>query len=92
MEFNVPQEKTERLVQICKSLGAEEYISGPAAKSYLNEDLFRDNGIEVRWADYSNYPEYRQPHPPFEHSVSIIDLLFNEGPEAQHFLKDRVWI
>lgn len=91
MEFDSPQEKTERLVHICKSVGANEYISGTAAKDYLEEGLFKQNNIKVSWTDYSTYPEYKQIHPPFEHGVSIIDLLFNEGPDAHHFLKDKIW-
>ncbi len=37
--------------------------------------------------DYSRYPEYAQLFPPFEHAVSIIDLIFNEGPNAPEFMK-----
>lgn len=91
MEFNAPEEKTERLVHICKTLQADQYISGPAAKAYLNVDLFASNGIQVQWADYSGYPEYKQLYPPFEHGVSIIDLLFNEGTQIKHFLKEPIW-
>jgi len=89
-EFETSLEKTERLFQICKELQADVYVSGPAAKSYLDVDFFRKNRIDVAWADYSNYPEYNQPYPPFEHGVSIIDLLFHEGPNAIHFLKDTL--
>lgn len=91
MEFEPPQEKSERLLHICKSLQATEYISGLAAKDYLNEVLFNENGIQVRWTDYSNYPQYNQLHPPFEHGVSILDLMFNEGTQIQHFLKEKIW-
>jgi hypothetical protein len=91
MEFDAPKGKTDRLLHICKVLGASEYISGVAAKDYLVESLFTENNIAVKWADYSNYPVYRQLHGPFEHSVSIIDLLFNEGPDAHRFLKDKLW-
>jgi hypothetical protein len=89
-EFDTPRDKTERLFQICKQLKADAYLSGPAAKSYLDVDFFRKNNIDVVWADYSNYPEYNQPYPPFEHHVSVIDLLFHEGPNAINFLKDSL--
>jgi hypothetical protein len=92
MEFDSPPGKTARLVNICKMLKADEYISGIAAKDYLEESLFNDQNITVRWADYSNYPSYRQLYGSFEHGVSIIDLLFNEGPDAYRFLKDKIWI
>lgn len=79
--------KTERLVALCQQAGATEYVSGPAAKSYLDETLFVSAGIRVQWMDYADYPEYHQLFPPFEHAVSVIDLLFNEGPNAWRYMK-----
>lgn len=86
-DFETPSDKTNRLVYICKCLNADEYISGPAAKTYLNEDEFRKNHIQVRWANYDGYKEYPQLYPPFEHGVTILDLLFNQGESAKDFLK-----
>ncbi|MDQ7785792.1 MAG: WbqC family protein [Desulfomonilaceae bacterium] len=79
--------RTERLVSICKQAGATEYVTGPSAKAYLEEDLFEQEGIRVHHMDFSGYPEYEQVHPPFEHAVSIVDLLFNEGPRARRYMK-----
>jgi WbqC-like protein family len=79
--------KTERLVSLCRQAGATTYISGPAARDYLEEALFARENIGVQYIDYSSYPEYRQLSPPFEHRVSIIDLIFNEGPEATNYMK-----
>jgi hypothetical protein len=79
--------KTERLVYLCRQAGAAEYISGPAAKNYIVPGLFEQYSIRLTWMDYSGYPEYRQLYPPFEHAVSIIDLLFSEGPEAAKYMK-----
>jgi hypothetical protein len=79
--------KTERLVSLCRQAGATTYISGPAARDYLDEALFARENIRVQYIDYSSYPEYRQLSPPFEHRVSIIDLIFNEGPEAPNYMK-----
>ncbi len=85
--FHPKGEKSEKLLDICKKTEAAEYLSGPAAKDYLDTSLFLKNNIKVSWMDYSNYPEYNQLFPPFEHGVSIIDLIFNEGPNAYKFLK-----
>jgi len=76
-----------KLVTLCKQAGADAYLSGPAAKDYMDEELFKQEGISVEWMDYSSYPEYRQLYPPFEHGVSIIDLIFNEGENAKEFMK-----
>ena len=80
---------SERLLAICRALGATEYVSGPAARDYLDVGLFEREGIRVTWMDYAGYPEYRQLHPPFEHGVTILDLLFNEGSEAPRYMKMR---
>ena len=85
-EYNLSEGQTERLIEICKNLNASTYISGSAAKNYINEDLFKNEGIELVWMDYSGYPEYEQLYPPFEHAVSIIDLIFNEGPNSVKFM------
>jgi len=61
-EFNLLEEKTERLVDICKKRGATDYYSGPAAKAYMNEELFEKENIKVHYFDYSGYPEYNQLH------------------------------
>lgn len=81
--------KSDRVLSICESLGATSYLSGPSAKSYLQTEKFAEAGIEVEWMDYSGYPEYPQLHGPFDHQVSIIDLLFNAGDQASIFMKSR---
>jgi hypothetical protein len=79
-------DRNDRLVNLCKQAGATCYLSGPAARSYLDEQAFADEGITVTWMDYGSYREYNQPHPPFDHGVSILDLLACTGPEARSFL------
>jgi hypothetical protein len=86
-EFDLAEEKTQRLVNICKDLNATEYFSGPLAKAYMDESLFHKENISVNYWDYSNYKEYNQLYPPFEHGVSILDLIFSEGTNAVDFLK-----
>ncbi|KPA13046.1 WbqC-like protein family [Candidatus Magnetomorum sp. HK-1] len=71
--------KVERLVSICKEVGADHYISGPTAKNYIkNEALFYDNGIKLEFQKYY-YPPYKQLHGQYTANLSIIDLLFNVG-------------
>jgi hypothetical protein len=87
MDYQLTGDRTERLVDLCKQAGATDYLTGPRAKAYLNEALFRDQDIAVSYMNYSGYPEYEQLYPPFEAAVSIIDLIFNEGPDATKYLK-----
>jgi hypothetical protein len=87
-EFELAGDATDKLLQMCERLGANTYVSGPTAKDYLQTQRFHAAGIEVEWADYSGYPEYRQPYPPFDHYVSIVDLLLSEGRASASFLKN----
>ena len=86
-EFTLQDGKNERLLGICRDVGATTYISGPSARSYLDEELFHNNGVAVKWMNYTGYPEYPQLYEPFEHHVSILDLLFNTGDKAIDYIK-----
>jgi hypothetical protein len=87
MDYAVEGDKTEKLVNLCKQAGATHYLSGPAAKAYLVEEPFAQEGISMSYMDYSSYLEYRQLYPPFEPQVSILDLIFNEGLDAKNYMK-----
>lgn len=86
-EVDSSERKTARLVSICKAAGAQRYLSGPSAQSYIEEVLFADAGITLDYFDYAGYPEYPQLFPPFEHGVSVIDLLLSVGPDAPQYMK-----
>ena len=75
-------QKLDRLLDLVTQSGATSYLSGPAARDYIEPERFAASGVELRWKDYAGYPEYTQRFPPFEHGVSILDLLFNMGPQA----------
>lgn len=79
--------KTERLVSLCQQAGATNYISGPAAKDYIQPSLFSNAGITLEWFDYQNYPEYPQLWGAFQHGVSILDLLFNCGKDSAKYMR-----
>ena len=78
---------TERLVDLLGKARATRYISGPAGKGYIEDSRFAEAGIELEWMDYRGYDAYPQLHPPFEHAVTVLDLLFNVGPRAPQYLK-----
>lgn len=86
-DYDVAGVGSERVLQLCSQAAAGVYLSGPRARAYLDEASFAAAGIELRYFDYDGYPEYPQLYPPFEHSVSIVDLLFNAGTDASSFMK-----
>jgi hypothetical protein len=79
--------KTERLADLCLQAGGTEYISGPAAKDYVDEKVFTDLGLKLTWFDYAGYPEYPQLWGEFAHDVTILDLLFNCGKDSRRFMR-----
>jgi hypothetical protein len=84
-ELETEGTKTEKVLSILKKIGARRYLSGPLARRYLEEDRLLAEGIEVEYMVY-DYPEYGQLSSPFEPSVSILDLLFMEGPRAPRYI------
>jgi WbqC-like protein family len=86
-DYPLSDGKSERLADLCVSVGADEYISGPAAKDYLDENVFAERGIKVRWFDYTGYPAYPQLWGEFTHGVTILDLLFNCGKESHRYMR-----
>jgi hypothetical protein len=86
-DYATGDERSRRLLDLCLALGADEYLSGPAARDYLDVESFEAAGVRVLWADYGGYPEYPQLGGAFEHGVSIVDLLFNTGPAARDHMK-----
>ncbi len=89
-DYNWIEGRNERLVDLCAQAGASQYVSGPAAKGYLDERLFTDKGIDVSWFDYGEYREYKQLWGDFAHQVSVLDLLFNCGPSSGQYMRNVV--
>src|SRR5262249_35766331 len=63
-DYDVEGARTDRLVALCRAAGATEYVSGPRARSYLDEEQFSAAGIKLVYFDYDGYPKHAQPHPP----------------------------
>jgi len=86
-DYAVSGSSTSRLVALCRAAGATRYLSGPKARAYLDEAVFNTEGIDVVWMNYDGYVDYPQLYPPFEHGVTVLDLLFSTGDEARRYMK-----
>ncbi len=86
-DYGLSGAKGDRVLDLLKQTGATHYLSGPAAKSYIDESAFEREGIALEWMDYSGYPEYDQRFAPFSHNVSIVDLIFCCGPDAPDYIR-----
>lgn len=86
-DYTLLDGKTERLANLCVQAGGAEYISGPAAKDYVDENAFSDLGIKLTWFDYAGYPAYPQLWGDFTHGVTILDLLLNCGKDSPRYMR-----
>ncbi|MFM2308599.1 MAG: hypothetical protein RLY87_719 [Chloroflexota bacterium] len=86
-DYELIDGKTERLADLCQKAGGTEYISGPAARDYVEEHVFTERNLTLTWFDYNGYTEYPQLWGDFVHGVSIVDVLFNCGPDARNVLR-----
>lgn len=86
-DYKLCDGKSERLADLCQQAKGTEYLSGPAAKDYIEESIFTQRGLKLTWFDYSGYPEYPQLYGDFDHGVTILDLLFNCGPNSSKYMR-----
>ncbi len=85
--LGVKDTKTERLVEICRALKADTYISGSGGSEYLDEERFSASGISLEYHDYV-HPEYRQAYKGFYPEMSVVDLLFCHGGKSLSIIKE----
>ncbi|CAM2141568.1 WbqC-like protein [Pararobbsia alpina] len=86
-DYTLIEGKSERLADLCAQAGGAIYVSGPAAKDYIDDAVFSERDIQVSWFDYAGYPDYPQLWGDFVHGVSIVDLLFNCGAESARSMR-----
>ncbi|MEO8361170.1 MAG: WbqC family protein [Vicinamibacteria bacterium] len=85
-EMIAPGVKDDRLIEILSLVGGSHYLSGPAARDYIRPERLAEKKIGLSWMNYGGYPEYPQISSPFEHGVTILDLLFAVGPAAPDYI------
>jgi hypothetical protein len=83
--YGITTTSTQRIIDLCKKTGADTYLSGAGGKDYMDENQFAQNGITLQYQDFP-HPVYPQQHGQFEPYLSIIDLLFNCGPQSREIL------
>lgn len=81
-QLNLSEDPTGRLIDICKTLGADTYLAGRDGAKYMELDRFKDSGIRVITQDF-HLPVYPQRFGDFVPQLSVIDLLFNCGVQSR---------
>ena len=82
----MPAEPTERLIAICRAVGADTYLAGRDGATYMDVARFEAAGIRVLYQSYT-HPEYAQLHGEFAPFLSGLDLLLTHGDEALAILR-----
>ncbi len=89
-DLGVSTTKTDRIIDICRKLKADIYLSGAGGKDYLEEEKFPEATISLEYQKFT-HPEYQQQHmkkgSDFLPYMSSLDLLFNEGGKSKKILK-----
>ena len=86
-KYHITTNKSQRLVDICRSVEASTYISGPGGRNYLESDLFKENSINLEIQDF-HHPVYPQRFEGFMENLSVLDLLFNCGEDSYSVIMD----
>jgi len=89
-ELNVSGNSTERLVSVCKSVGASVYVSGMGGKQYLDEKQFSKNNINLVYQNYKPIVYPQQLSKSFIQNLSVLDLLMNIGPDSSKLVKNKL--
>ena len=84
--LNINETGSKKLLEICKSIGCDTYLSGELGKDYLDDEIFEKENIKVIYEKFE-HPKYYQKFENFVPNLSIIDLLFNEGENSKNILK-----
>lgn len=85
-EYLAREEPTDRLIDLCRAVGATQYLAGPGAEHYMDRVRFQAAGIRLEIQAF-HHPIYRQIYEPFEPNLSALDLLFMQGLQARVTLR-----
>jgi len=87
-KLDINESKADLLAIVCVQVKATEYLSPLGSKEYMDEsEAFSIRNINVKYQDYT-HPKYSQLFGEFESHMSILDLLFNHGPDSMEIIRD----
>ncbi len=87
--YDLKESKTDLLIEMCKKTGADTFISGRGARDYVILERFAEEGLAHYFFDFV-HPEYDQKGQAFMANLSVLDLLFNQGPAARKVIDEAV--
>ncbi len=91
-DISTTRKSTERIIEICKKLKADTYLSGIGGKDYLEEERFAREGIELKYQIFNHpvyYQHFAKDESDFVTGMAAVDLLFSEGPGSRDILREN---
>jgi hypothetical protein len=85
--LSASDDPTARLIDICRSLGADTYLAGAGAAAYMDVERFRQSGVRLVTQAFE-HPVYPQRFSGFIPQLSIVDLIFNCGPDSATVMRN----
>lgn len=85
-EMTLREDPTDRLIDICHTVGATRYLAGAGARQYMAMERFDASGVRLEIQDF-RHPVYRQCYAPFVPGMAAVDLLFTCGKDALPLLR-----
>jgi hypothetical protein len=77
----------QKNISYIKKVNGNIFLEGDLGKQIFDEKKFSDAGIKITYHAYK-HPPYQQLHKPFIPYLSVIDLLFNEGPNSLNIINN----
>ncbi|MFH1894714.1 MAG: WbqC family protein [Patescibacteria group bacterium] len=88
-ELDARGKKVNLLIDICRKIGADEYLSPIGSKEYIDENnLFEEEDIKLEYQQFE-HPTYPQLWGEFIPHLSVIDLLFNCGSDSIKYIREK---
>jgi hypothetical protein len=87
-ELKAEGKASERLINACKAVGADTYVSGSGGKNYIDPRQFENEGIRLVYQEYAPIPYRQRFTKTFVPDLSIVDMLFNLGPDASRLVRE----
>lgn len=88
-EYDINATGSARLLALVQAKQGDAYLTGTGSRDYLDEEMFRTAGVQVKWQDFK-HPVYPQLHGDFEPMLSCLDVLFNCGRDAAGVLRSTL--
>ena len=89
-ELKITSASTQRLVDVCKKIGADTYVSGSGGRQYMDESIFEKNNLKLIYQDYKHTKYPQKWTDEFIPDLSIVDLLANVGPDSMKVISGEL--